>query len=298
MTSPYRIKKLEYNLTNHCNLKCAHCDHFSPFFTVLSGDFTNSISPERFGSDLSLLSKYVHSETFWVLGGEPLMEKRSVEFLQRLRNSGITDEIVLVTNGFLLPHQPDALYQSVDKLRVSFYPPRPLPETTITKIRERCDALGTKMVLDKQPGFIVSVLGQKNPNPSQVNLIFQTCDNAWTWHCHVIQDGYLYRCSRAAVLGHQLHKHGIVDRDFHEDDGLKLVDTPEFADRVRAYLNRSTPLKSCSYCLGSVGKLKEHRQLSKEEIEQSVWTRDTVANGIDPRRAFKKFTLWRLFGRH
>jgi hypothetical protein len=39
----------------------------------------------------------------------------------------------------------------------------------------------------------------------------------------------------------------------------------------------------------------DHRQMSKEEIDGQVWSKRTIANSIDHWKAFRKFTLWRLF---
>lgn len=296
MTAPYTVQKLEYNVAHNCNLRCDHCDHLSPFFTGKDADYNQSISPENFAQQLAILAPYIHTERFLILGGEPLLQKRILEFLAHLRESRIADKIVLVTNGFLLPQQPDELFKRVDKITISHYASRPVPEETIEKTRARCEAAGVELEIFYQPRFTMSVVGEKNTDTRQVDAIFQTCYAAWTQRCHSIQDGYIYRCSRAPFIGYRLHQQGLVDRDFHKEDGLKLEATENFGERLRAYLESTTPLKSCSYCLGSVGRRIEHRQLTKEEIDAQAWGLHTIASSIDPWKAFRKFSLWRLFG--
>lgn len=295
MAPDYRINKLEYNVSNVCNLKCEQCDHLAPFFGARDAKFGSSITPENFARELALLAPHVHADSFLIVGGEPLLQERILDFLARLRESGITSQIVLVTNGLLLANQPDALFQSVDKIIISRYASVLSSEETIGRIRKRCDAARVELGFYWKSLFRKTIVGERNGDPRQVNRIFQTCANAWTWHCHAIQDGYLYRCPIAPLLGYKLHQQGLVERDFHEDDGLKLDDSPGFADRMRAYLESPAPLESCSYCLGCVGKAIKHRQMRKEEIEDQIWTGSTVANSIDPWKAFQKFVRWRLF---
>ena len=296
MAPGYRIEKLEYNVANGCILRCDQCDHLAPFFGACDAEFSSSITPENFARQLALLKPHLHAGSFWILGGEPLLQERILEFLARLRESGITDQIGLFTNGLLLANQPDALFQSVDKITISRYASRPISKEAIGTIRRRCEAAGVELGFFWKTHFRKTIVGERNSNSRQVNSIFQTCANAWSWHCHVIQDGYLYRCSIAPLLGYKLHQQGLAQRDFHEDDGLKLEDSPGFADRIRAYLESSTPLKSCSYCLGCVGRRIEHRQMSKEEVDQQAWTRGTIANGIDRWKLFQMSLRWRLLG--
>jgi organic radical activating enzyme len=294
---PILVKKLEYNVAHHCNLRCDHCDHLSPFFNVKEdAAYNSSISVDYFARELALLAPHVHTEKFLILGGEPLLQPRILEFLGHLRASGITDKIVLVTNGFLLARQPDELFQSVDKITISHYTSQPLAEDIIESIRARCDAAGVELEIFRQPRFSMSVVGQKNQDMEQVDNIFQTCTVAWSQRCYAIQDGYIYRCSRAPFLGYRLFQEGKVERDFHKEDGLLLVDSIDFGQRAKAYFESTKPLKSCEFCLGSVGKRVEHRQIAKPEIEGKVWADRTIAESIDPRKAFRKFTFWRLFG--
>ena len=296
MTQIYHVQKLEFNVAHHCNLRCDHCDHLSPFFSVRDADFNQSISPENFARQLAMLAPHLHTDSFLILGGEPLLQKRILEFLEALRESRIADQIVLVTNGFLLMQQPDELFQAVQKIMISHYTSRPLSDETIAKIRVRCEAAGVELEIVRQPRFSMSVVGEKNDDFKQVNAIFQTCTVAWSQRCYTVQDGYIYRCSRSPFLGYRLHQQGLVERDFHQEDGLKLEDSSDFAERAKAYFESSTPLKACSYCLGSVGKRVDHRQMTKDEIDGQVWGQRTIADGIDRWKAFRKFNLWRIFG--
>lgn len=295
MGSKCLVRKLEYNVTHHCNLKCDHCDHLSPFFGPKDSEFNSSISVAAFDKQIGILSRHVHSEEFLILGGEPLLHKNVLDFLKLIRASKICDKIVLVTNGFLLPNQEDELFRSVDKITISFYPSLPLKQEAMDKARERCAEHSVELEIFHQPKFSMSIVGIKNDDAHLVDGIFNTCTVAWTQRCYALHDGYVYRCSRAPFIGYKLYKLGLVPADFSKEDGLKLEEGDDFGEKAEEYFNRTTPLKSCSYCLGSVGKRIKHRQLSKTEIQDEVWARNSVYDGIDRVKAFRRLAMWRLF---
>ena len=56
---------IEYNLTEHCNLRCYHCDHASPLMPKKFADL------DEYGRDVRALAKAVHVEEFRVVGGDP-----------------------------------------------------------------------------------------------------------------------------------------------------------------------------------------------------------------------------------
>ncbi|HET9306179.1 MAG TPA: radical SAM protein [Candidatus Sulfotelmatobacter sp.] len=288
-----QVHKLEYNVAHHCNLKCDHCDHLSPFFGPKDDAFNTSISLEAFDQQLAVLSRHVHSEEFLILGGEPLLHKNCLGFFKSVKASGITDKAVLVTNGFLLDKQGDELFEVLDKITISFYPSLPLKQEAIDKARQRCQEHSVELEIHDQPKFSMSIIGIKNEDDRLVDGIFNTCTVAWTQRCYALHDGYVYRCSRAPFIAYKLLKQGLVASDFSKEDGLKLEDTDDFGKKAEEYFNRTTPLKSCSYCLGSVGKRVQHRQLSKTEIKDEVWARHSISDSIDRVKAFRRIAMWR-----
>jgi organic radical activating enzyme len=287
------VHKLEYNVTHHCNLKCDHCDHLSPFFGPKDDEFNSSISVTAFEKQIEILGRHVHAEEFLILGGEPLLHKNVLDFLRLVKASKIADKTVLVTNGFLLPNQPDELFEIVDKITISFYPSLPLKKEMIDKAREKCEQHSVELEIFDQPKFSMSIVGIKNEDSRLVEGIFNTCTVAWTQRCYALHDGYVYRCSRAPFIAYKLQKVGAVAKDFSKEDGLKLEDSEDFGARAEEYFNRTTPLQSCSYCLGSVGKRVKHRQLSKTEIQDEVWARHSIGDSLDRVKAYRRIAMWR-----
>src|SRR5687768_11507768 len=92
---------IEFNLTEHCNLSCAHCDHSS---LMLPKKFA---SLEQFTKDIEQLSKVMHAADFKFAGGEPLLHPDLLDFIRIARKNQIAERYVLITNGVLLHKAPD-----------------------------------------------------------------------------------------------------------------------------------------------------------------------------------------------
>jgi hypothetical protein len=49
-------------------------------------------------------------------------------------------------------------------------------------------------------------------------------------------------------------------------NGIEIDDSPEFRDRLLAYLTSPEPLPACRNCLGSSGRWFEHEQVRRDEF--------------------------------
>src|SRR5687767_9091206 len=106
-------KAVEFNLTEHCNLKCARCDHASEALPAKFADL------DSFRADLEALAAVLHARELKLLGGEPLLHPRLPDFLRVARASGIADTITVVTNGVLLHRTDPSVLAMADRIRVS-----------------------------------------------------------------------------------------------------------------------------------------------------------------------------------
>jgi hypothetical protein len=93
-----------------------------------------------------------------------------------------------------------------------------------------------------------------------VKRIYRTCRIAHHWRCHTVQDGYFYKCPQSFFLPTKLGGSKLRV----EDNGIKIEDTAEFGQRLLNYLESQAQLPACRYCLGSVGKLFQHEQVSRK----------------------------------
>ena len=109
-------RSVEYNLTEHCNLRCRGCGHASPLFPEKFASLT------AFRADLEALAEAFHSDELRIVGGEPLLHPQLLDFLREARRIGVADRIVLYTNGVLLHKASVELWRSVDEIYLSVYP--------------------------------------------------------------------------------------------------------------------------------------------------------------------------------
>ena len=70
------LEKIDIHITDHCNLNCKGCTHFSP----LSEEFY--LNPVNFRADLARFAALTGAQLgqMFLLGGEPLLHPHLTEF--------------------------------------------------------------------------------------------------------------------------------------------------------------------------------------------------------------------------
>lgn len=245
----------EVNIVHHCNLACQSCSHLSP---VLSRHIAEA---SQIFNDLSNLAKYYHATQVRIIGGEPLLHPNLIDIIDAVRASRISDTIRIATNGILLPRMPETFWQRVDEVAISVYPGKELSEQQIAHCHTQADIYGVKLQIFLFDRFRVSYSEFGTHDSTLVARIYRTCLVAHHWRCHTIQDGYFYRCPQSLFLPRVLND-AITPATV---DGIKIVDTPDFQEQLLAYLESLAPLHSCSYCLGSAGRLFPHGQVARKD---------------------------------
>jgi GTP 3',8-cyclase len=244
----------EIDVVQHCNLACLGCSHLSP---ILSRGY---VDPDRLYADLCGLACHFHVEHARLLGGEPLLHPRLLEVIDATRRSGIADKVRVLTNGTLLRGMPNTFWKSVDQLYVSIYPGMELPPEQRRLFREKASVHGVDLRLFRFDFFRVSHSEKGTADRSLVRRIYTSCQIAHQWACHNICDGYFYKCPQSAFLPRLL---GGDSRGRFEGDRVRIDRRPGLEQELRAFLQAPEPLASCSFCLGSVGKLFPHAQVTR-----------------------------------
>lgn len=251
---------LETHLVDHCNLRCASCCQLSPHMSE------RFLEPDQLARDLERAATVLAPRIFKFTGGEPTLHPELVECLRVARESKIAPRIQVTTNGTKLDDLPDAFFEAVDVVRLSWYPSAPLPEKTLARIADRCRAHGVELGTREYPAF-------QKLNPALLTHDDEAAARAYAgcWlkqRCHLVYRGRFYVCSRPPKLEPYLRRHGIENllstEDAVELEGARLL------ERMLAMLERDEPLASCRHCLGATGEWAAHRQLSRDEIERGL----------------------------
>ncbi|GLI38377.1 GTP 3',8-cyclase MoaA [Geobacter hydrogenophilus] len=125
-----RITYLRLSVTDRCNLRCRYCMPAGGVEKLGHGDILSYEDLFR----IARAAVAVGIEKIRVTGGEPLVRKGIVPFLARLAKLPGLRELVLTTNGFLLPEMAGELRRAgVQRLNVSLDSFRPGTFRAITR---------------------------------------------------------------------------------------------------------------------------------------------------------------------
>lgn len=240
---------------HHCNLRCRACAYLSPVRPRAVVD------PEALRQDLRILATRYHASEARVLGGEPLLHPDLVAVLDAVRTSGICDTIRVLTNGLLLHRMTTEFWSTIDAVSVSMYQGRCIDEAAIEPIRQTAEGHGVRINFKPFRYFRESYSELGTPNQALAERIYRTCQMANVWRCHTLWSGHLFRCPQSLFLPTVLAE---TDRATPVD-GLPVQDDPGFVQRLLDFLESDQPLWSCTYCLGSVGRVFPHAQIQRRE---------------------------------
>ncbi|MBN1468102.1 MAG: 4Fe-4S cluster-binding domain-containing protein [Fusobacteriaceae bacterium] len=250
-------KNLEINVSDLCNLSCRACSHLSPVTKHKEFDVDKCIN------SILVLSGVMKFECIRLLGGEPLLSKDLRFLIEFLIKSKISKRLCIATNGTLINEVHDSILHLIDCLDVSFYNSGNQNKTKIirylTEKTKQFKNLEVKILNFKY--FRESYTEYGPLNVELIDKIYETCLVSKNWQCYNLEEGYFFKCPQAHILS----KHKEIDI---KKNGVRIVGNSNLISYLKEYLNDSTPLKACFYCLGSVGKLIPHEQVPKIKWRQ------------------------------
>lgn len=261
---------IEYGLTEHCNLKCHHCTVYAPYLKPSFAEI------ESYRKDVIELAKHIRVNRFRLLGGEPLMHKHVIEFLQIAKDSGIGKSVGVCTNGELAPKMSEEFWQTIQFIDISVYPTSRIDYIEVLNlIKDKQQKYGfTMRTLRHKDTFQIVNVDEEITDTVRIQKIFDTCDMAHSWSCHHIFEGRYYLCAKPCYQNKYFDRVGIkTDINYREADGLTIHE-PNFRQRLEARLKDNTPLKACAFCLGSSGPKFKGKQLTKEEIDAHLGVKE------------------------
>jgi organic radical activating enzyme len=266
---------IEFNLTEHCNLRCTHCDHASSILPTKFADL------ESFSRDIQALSTVLEAGQLTLLGGEPLLHPQLLDFLRVAKNAKIANRLFLVTNGVLLHKAPDELWDLIDGMWISIYP----------GIKYRFDWDWVQRKVDEHqifvwrketPEFSQKSLVEEIQNEELVQMVFDNCELAHMESCHTVYEGRYYMCSPSVWMEPRLALHGVTFKN-RESDSVAIHDNPNLYDDLDNLVRRKQPLEACRYCLGSWARRTPNEQLNrKRTVEFLTRKPEELAELVSP----------------
>jgi hypothetical protein len=196
-----------------------------------------------------------------LLGGEPLLHPDILSMIAVVRESGISDQVEVWTNGLLLWRMSDEFWKAVDGVTVSVYPGKEMTPRQVRTCHKKARRHGTMLKMAIADEFRESYSEVGTNDVSLIKKLYRTC---WLLNCHQIEKGFFFKCAPSVFLPR------VLNTKFRSPliDGIKIVDSPSFGEELRAFLDSPYPLASCKHCLGSVGKKISHSQVRRSEWRQ------------------------------
>jgi GTP 3',8-cyclase len=260
-------KRLEINVTHHCNMSCRGCSHLSPnlpkFFEL----------PESISRDLFVLSKNFRTECISLLGGEPLLHPDLLEIIDVIRKSGITDRIRVITNGLLLHKMSDQFWQKVDEVHVSLYPSHPMRVEDLKVFQNNSKNHSSYLELRYQDYFSEFFSDLGTSNDDLIKKIYLTCNAPREGCCHTLYHGQYYKCPKAVFIPFVYQDRFDFSRG---EDSVKIKEDILFVQELAAYLSSDQPLQTCRYCLGSVGKRFIPKQVPRRPTSRMTTSEELI----------------------
>lgn len=221
------LNHVDVGCVSHCPKKCVSCSHASPYMKPWFMDVGQMVS------DLNALKPFVHFNQVALVGGEPLLHPKLMEFIHAAKEVGIADEVCVVTNGMLLPKMNTAFWESLDSLRLSIY--GNLNPDILPLAKLKAEIHGFRLDAWEYKEFFL----QLKSKPDDGVESFNRCE--WRRDCFGIHQGKFYLCPQSLHFSERFLGH-------ESAAGLPLENLTEA--KLRAYLDRTEPFEACSICCG------------------------------------------------
>lgn len=229
------METLETNVVDYCNLNCKGCSHFSNLFEKGS-----QIPFEIFERDIKFLADKIYIKLFNLLGGEALVSERIMDYIICLRKYMPKTQIVLVTNGILIPTLKYEILQGLAACEVKVSITRYIPVIKLEdKIKSTLDEYGVSYEFRESVdmfGKNIDLTGSNDPLAAQ-----QSCREST---CQFLRDGKIYKCPFSALGNYFFDRYGI---SLHFQEGIDIFDEQTNWQELGEKL-REQPIELCKYC--------------------------------------------------
>ena len=232
---PPHLHRLLFHVTDHCNLNCKGCTHFSNIAEKHLAD------PDEYRADITRLTKVFSgiSEIF-LLGGEPLLHPRLDEFVRITRAAFPASRINVMTNGVLVSRMPDTFWDAMREtgawLLCDDYP----VGATKEDISAVVEAHGVLLEwTDPREEFFKLPIDLTGSQDSATS--FRRCRGVM--NCPVLRDGRIYPCAYTAFVDIFIKKFGTEGLQAGAEDSISIAEDPYV---IWDFLNNPVPW--CRHC--------------------------------------------------
>lgn len=259
-----RLFHFEIHLTDHCNLNCKGCLHFSN----LSGQFF--VKADELRNDLRAMARLFDTEQVYLMGGEALLHPDIAELLRVAREELPRTRLSLMTNGLLVTRMDEEFWTALADTDVTLicgsYPIK-LPAEEITALSEK-HGVRLEWTTPRDEFFKIPIDLEGTQDPVSA---FRRCEGVG--NCAMVRKGRLYPCAYSAysdVLAGEFKLSGIEATD---EDSFAIHEASDPEAAMRFMLK---PIPWCRHC--DFGRVSMY-QWGHSRRELSEWVCTSEVNG-------------------
>jgi hypothetical protein len=227
----------EVHITDHCNLNCKGCAHFSNLCPPTFADLA------EFESDMQhMANTFSRVRQIYLLGGEPLLHPKVGEFCKSARNIFPKSRIYLMTNGTMVMRMDEKFWNDLAESKVILLCdsyPIDLPKIEINLMGKQ-HHVKVEWTVPRKEFFKIPIDPQGGHDAASS---FDRCKGFN--NCPIIRDGQLYPCAYVAFADVFRDKFGVGGLQVYPTDSIGIRNEPD-PEQVIEFL--SNPVHWCSNC--------------------------------------------------
>lgn len=228
---------LDVHVTDHCNLNCRGCEHYSSISEPVFADLANTVR------DLERLAELFESiEQIYLLGGEPLLHPQVEEFVRETRRIFPATRLYVMTNGVLVTRMPESFWETLAQHDVTLlcdsYPIN-IPHDKIDELG-RAHGVTIEWMKPAEEFFKIPLDPAAGSDPARS---FDRCRGLS--NCAIVRDGCLYPCAHIAYADIPAKKFDLPSILPTEDDSIAIFGDAT-GDQIIDFL--MTPVPWCAHC--------------------------------------------------
>ena len=231
---------LQLHITDHCNLNCKGCAHFSP---IAEERFINLDDMEFMYQQLFPFLE-IYFSRFELMGGEPLLHPHIEEIIVLTRKYFPNIEIRLVTNGIKLFTMKKSFFKICSIYNIIIYISKYPINLDYGLLTKKLDSYNVKYnFYGNYNDYKMFIEYKLNPRGNyNIRHNYRNCKLGG--RCLQLKDGRIYPCFISAYANH-LNQHFDMNFEWKEDDYLSL-DNALTKEKISRFINE--PVSFCRYC--------------------------------------------------
>lgn len=227
----------EIHVTDHCNLNCRGCTHFS---NLCKPSFADIVEFEKDMRAMARVFSHVHQ--IYLLGGEPLLHPEVDAFVRVARDAFPRTKLFLMTNGTLVTRMSEAFWTALAETKTVLLCdsyPIGLPVEEIEQLG-REHGVTVEWTVQREEFFKIPI---DTAGGHDRGRSFRGCEGFN--NCPIVRDGRLYPCAFIAYADALRDYFGIDELEPVDTDSIGIRDEAD-PEKVMRFLRNPVPW--CANC--------------------------------------------------